>query len=1529
MAVYKATYCYPFLNTVDSRVTLSSAFRSTAQYLKCKVDTSNINITGYKIRILDTDNNVVFPIDEEQHKISPIQELYSIVDENSGINTGVNGTTLQIPFFQNYNYPILRDTIDTDILRYNNQIRSYNAIYYKANFEVTYLLDMSLQENKDWIWLDETQFKDAGWIINPDISEEIEGHIIDGQMVMEGQLVLVTNSVDHNGIFKAVLEKETSDDGTVKIYIKLIDYADEIIDLFNNVHGSSNYNGIVTVMQGFEHSNENYYISFTVTTETIECQEVTPYTGDMWVNYDNKPVVGYNINGSTYKWEITLYQGDAVLNKAGTESYIDSLIDGKANILQTIYQDMFSKNSSIYNIVYTKLDNNFYDMRLTTGTVLGSTPERIQLSDLDEESIPSGVEDSTLILQGKWMRIANASNRIEKIGAGNDIYVQSYDTTYGHVYPKKNSLEASIINTADTQYVQFFKYCANEEYILDQDKVEYAQRSNATLRYADISNKIIEIGDSEEFWEINDVPVDSRRLLISETLGEKVGDGKRLLLWGQNKAKENGIWLVEKYVAAEEEGEEEKPFYCLLRVDEWSSYIGKVIYAKNGDSYSARQNIESLANAGNGSVLWDPNKFFASTSDTPLYFNIESPILLFGEKLRFSVNLCDNSAVSGAETWIKTYENGTIDGIIPVVGDYVLFLGMVGLIESIDTSTDSNRIVVHYKKNFVVEPTQYIYVNSGKIRGHKVYKNGIEDWSLYTGKILKNTKDHVYVSPFISLDKEMKLKLTGGQKVVFESDNEPTEWISIKKVNTVLWRIELESTLTEPMKSFDISNKDVPYKYEICSYFKKSDENVFYSYQSPYIEIEVNHMKFGNFSEVIGYSPFIVEDVGETTEGETIYDQYWVKSLEDTGRIDKYYPLFVRTYTVVTELIGRSVNISGKYIQANGGSWESYRWVLLDDNGRIIQDTGKKYNRSMETNFYGLANDTPDINFYYAVLYVEDGLGNTLQYVIKLKIASTNERDGTHPLLIPFEAKFDCATQSVILTYEDNGFLKPSYNIGLSETGEEVAFDPDNADSPLLGWDNSLDYLQGSYEAGLDIIGVNGQFPIRNNSNIEDGRPAYNAPVYGVIDEYGNGRPAYSSDGELRWETYTISKPVDLGLTYSSYFGRDYSTISGQGWQHKSTKDQILTLGEDVLSWDYSKENPAINNELYFETSVMLDNNYCGKFLSIDVEGKVADGNQNPVNDATGEREHSFNGYLTLQMFIPEDIESSEERFKIGVVLKKDRHSDNEQETNEEFFSILYGEDGSNYYYMQLTNEVENKISKGMNFCHYNLNNEENHKDVWFSFRKGKNDDDNKYLTSSDKFLGNACTVSPGDDYSYVVDADHPIEKPGDNDRLNNGPVFWAEDRNHLIAVKNIDKDGNISDTTEEGVIILDGESKGLHLSTRDLVKWPGTAENESYWLENGEDVEEINWNDISENTNSIVSYQGVERHPDCLENEPFNITCLIKDIEGIYDNFSSVFLNNESIDSCGEIKISAPINGQIEESVIYIHIGTLLKEGR
>ena len=127
MAVYKPNYCYPYLEGVDARLIGKNPF-----YFKCLIDTSNRQITGFQLTLYDNDNNEVF----KGAKISPLSELprYNTSSSVLSINSGLNGSELQIPAFQpKYN----KNNLGTGLYA------SYNAIYYIGDYNVKAIGEMS------------------------------------------------------------------------------------------------------------------------------------------------------------------------------------------------------------------------------------------------------------------------------------------------------------------------------------------------------------------------------------------------------------------------------------------------------------------------------------------------------------------------------------------------------------------------------------------------------------------------------------------------------------------------------------------------------------------------------------------------------------------------------------------------------------------------------------------------------------------------------------------------------------------------------------------------------------------------------------------------------------------------------------------------------------------------------------------------------------------------------------------------------------------------------------------------------------------------------------------------------------------------------------------------------------------------------------------------------------------------------------------------------------------------------------------
>lgn len=107
MAVYKPSNCVPFLSCWDL---------TKDQYISCELNTSNEAVTGYKIKILDNDNNTIF----EGSEFSPIPETVTVQTETRAFtqrNTGLNDSTLILPLIV---------VVGKGVSGYDNE----NVIYY-------------------------------------------------------------------------------------------------------------------------------------------------------------------------------------------------------------------------------------------------------------------------------------------------------------------------------------------------------------------------------------------------------------------------------------------------------------------------------------------------------------------------------------------------------------------------------------------------------------------------------------------------------------------------------------------------------------------------------------------------------------------------------------------------------------------------------------------------------------------------------------------------------------------------------------------------------------------------------------------------------------------------------------------------------------------------------------------------------------------------------------------------------------------------------------------------------------------------------------------------------------------------------------------------------------------------------------------------------------------------------------------------------------------------------------------------------
>ena len=1484
MAVYKSTRCYPFMNSVDIRVAETNASSTyPVQYFKCKVDTSNKNITGYKIRILDSENNQIFPIDDGDEKVSPISELQteemaSLFDPN-GTNSGVNGTYLQIPFFQNY---------------YKRKTSSFNAVYYKPQYMVDYvIMDDTLAQLIDgntvdlamdysnWTILLENKYIQYEWPQGSDVSAISGGSVVetqnemrslsdqdafdvyysdgtyntaydfdrtrnrirlDSETLLDGQIILVAKSSlgltgAPSGFYK-VTKKINNENGNniITTVLELVNNGD-----WPTINGSSNFE--VVIKRG-----ERFHNTILKCTAGNFSKYNNSTDGGLWCNYDGEDLSGFNISGNLYKWEITLYQGDGVVRQVSRETS------------PGIYEDYVP---SLHYVEYENtIQNKDLDMVVNSGSILGSNSSRIQIASEvpfkngipNPDAILPGLKTGVLVLQGRYMDMSYSSGAGSNIFSGNRVYVQTYDSTYGHVYPISGTLDSQAVSSAT--HVQFFKYSNNAADIKAADTVEYgisteidiAFRSSDSLSVPLTIEQFMLLPINKRRYGIfkNDLPVQIRNL---------IQDGNKIILTGQGTTKpayENGVYEVTE--STDQDLQNFLYFKRAASYNTWSNYIGRILYCANywDGSGLVSRNLESLADSGSSYNLWNPDS--VNSGDSNIYFTQELPILLFEDRIKDkrTYDLLSETPVSEGAT------SAIIDGLPVRDGNLVLdvsgyaterykvFRMENGYLNKIADSSEGENDLLPKNGDFC-------YFISGQKWGRRVLRIGGAinyNWQLHTALILKNTSKYTFLSPFIDVKKGMKIKLIQDRKVsIYQNGttDENTSWISINSVNTNLFAIS-HGQLISPsaLVSERSAANNTPWRYEIRSFFKTSDENPFYCYENPYLILYKNNLDYTSLANLVIEREFWVGSSGSATT----FLPYYVLYGDNSGGAysaddpDETYQFIVGSYKDSAVVYGKSVKLSAKYMQFDGISWESYRWTLADSEGNIVQDTGKKYDKNISVVFYGLSNDgETDYSVYYATLYVEDEIENILTYVIKIVVkAGEAVKD-----YFPFVADFDCNSHAVKLSYTDNSNIAASYR---NENG-----DVDNIYSPnSFLWDNGVNYIDGS---GFSVRNKGG------NSNV-------------LV--YDGGSTIDQSDA-INYSSL-ISLGEETGIAYYRVFN--------------SSEESQDADAEKALLMDNRSSDSEHNGELYFETEFSLDDNYCGDILNWQIEGAGDSGVEEPYLKENGEMSSKI-GYINFRLYTGENLDNSHttlQSLRNKIILSVDTISPEsgvDYTINHTINNInLFKIDGidSKYYLQPYSIVSENNVkTDDYEYLRFKFNTE-------LYLRRDRN---GNYFCGGNKFLGNLClkdsTYSSDDNFMYWVE-DRPLLSPASDDTVADRQKFLNNTR--LQFLKNADR------TT--------GSESGI-------LKWPDAeSESNSVWGEStsyaGSPV--ASWHNVTADNQNVVKMVALSRHYGMSEYN-YHVICRIQNVYSVYYNL----LNSN-------LSITEEINGDSVQLSLVVGSSTL-----
>lgn len=567
MAVYKPTYCYPYLESVDLTIP------DGEKYFTCQIDTSNIKITGYRVELYNENNERIFP-QNNSNKISPLSELNDVDG-----TLGLNGSELRFPFVQHWNSKIYP---------------SYNAIYFKATNYVDYY-----QKTNGSVDLERAQIKNG--CLNDKNGNPI---FIDGSLLFVDDVFILVNKLYKVTLGETAVTEVSSLETNDTIYVKGGD---------TNAGSILSYNG----------------------------SEFVDASGSAWCDILGKPLAISN-KGKTYKWQITLYSGErGAIRTTGANGAVE--------------------------ISYDLMADNEFSTVLTSGTILGSTEDRIQGPISDK------------IYAKQWLQLLKKDKNNNWAQVGVRTYIESYSQTLGCIYPISGDSRGfdndDLYGTDPATHFAVYKYSNDPDSITSQNSVDESINFVLTdfgASYVDGSYSYEVTGSTraEALTNINKfnakcIGENSTPLCeISADGTSGVYSGKSVLVWNKSATAGNSLtgYFTIGFSLVNGSNDEKIPKFTFDMVYAYrkvSSYIGKVFFVKGGSF--ANENIVSKAEATGEQDVESLGFPIIFVEEEPLEIYPDATDKLHGEIFKNSAGKVFVSPFVGLQAGARLYvSDGTV-----------------------------------------------------------------------------------------------------------------------------------------------------------------------------------------------------------------------------------------------------------------------------------------------------------------------------------------------------------------------------------------------------------------------------------------------------------------------------------------------------------------------------------------------------------------------------------------------------------------------------------------------------------------------------------------------------------------------------------------------------------------------------------------------------------------------------------------------------------------------------------------------------
>lgn len=794
MAVYKASECYPFLNATDFRVgkEIEGAFNNVPIVsVSCKVNTSNKDITGYRIVLMNEAGEEIFANKDNNgdYIISPISELpkyenyanneyFPIEDEDA--NMGYNGSYIKIPFVQEKNNPSSYHILT-----------SYNCIYYEYD---------NGDDNDDDNDNDSTQNKNKWYrfagingITQTEIYEQID-NISNNGMALKWVIYLYQGTPDSEDVNKVTYNN-----------LDATWYDQKLFE--GTILGSNGERIQITPTENvvlYQRFLQLGYIDdkndFITSGNRAPITTYDSYYGHIY------PQEGYyakNILENILENEKATKIACQVYKHSNDEEYIDA--------------------GDIVDFVITTNIANFPNCGLTPVTDItveeGKTVLVIGQTDLFQNGVwISHAPGTAWTRSGSYDTWGDFIGKIifAKAGSGNGKNYQSQARAGGTLSLYKNALkrqEVSYVNT-NAQEEGGDIWLNDDEGTIIKELGEWAEEEGSSILFVGRSNS----------WQNGIYTIQNKTIYGQQVKVAVRANGYKE--WRDYhglcvKVANSNLYYSSN---AQMDGTINTSDLTFTKVDGYD-------YWTPGTSLIFREEQPiMLYPKGEDNSLNSPINIscYSNTSGVPSGHIIDNYTMKVGDKV-----LTQDKVY----TWIEQeiYDERT--------GQWILqekFDGGVSL-EKSDTYYILNGSVYGGEYFEVVEIT-------GTTQSKQTLSNTTATVYVNKPNDPDGTGDSEYstfISPFVGVEEGQKIFFKNGKTVPGTSGTEAVEYssLTIDKVDTKLWRVNFKETTAQPLSSIDA------YKYELRTFFKSSDENQFYIYPTGYINVRFHWESVEKISE--------------------------------------------------------------------------------------------------------------------------------------------------------------------------------------------------------------------------------------------------------------------------------------------------------------------------------------------------------------------------------------------------------------------------------------------------------------------------------------------------------------------------------------------------------------------------------------------------------------------------------------------------------------------------------------------------------